>query len=69
MFLIAVVGVAGCSESPASFGITGPGAEAPTMPSIRDDSIIGNPGVPEYGQSYGPSVGPIPSSGRYFNYN
>ena len=44
LFLIAVVGVAGCSDSPASLGITGPGADAPALPSIGDDSIIGNPG-------------------------
>ena len=69
LFLIAVVGVAGCSDSPASLGITGPGADAPAPPSIGDDSIIGNPGIPDYGQSYGPSIGPIPSSGRFFNYN
>jgi hypothetical protein len=69
LFLIAVVGVAGCSDSPASLGITGPGAAPPAQPSIGDDSIVGDPGIPNYGQSYGPSIGPIPSSGRFFNYN
>ena len=69
LFLIAIIGVAGCSDSPASLGITGPGVEAPPPPSIGDDSIIGNPGVPDPAQSYGPSVGPLPSSGRFFNYN
>ena len=69
LFLIAVVGVAGCSDSPASLGITGPGAGPPALPSIGDDSIVGNPGIPDYGQSYGPSIGPIPSNGRFFNYN
>ena len=47
LFLIAVVGVAGCSDSPASLGITGPGTDAPAPPSIGDDSIIGNPGIPD----------------------
>ena len=45
------------------------GRRSTAPPSIGDDSIIGNPGVPDPGQSYGPSVGPIPSSGRFFNYN
>ncbi len=65
LVLIAVVGVAGCSDSPASLGITGPGAGPPPLPSIGDDSV----GIPDYGQSYGPSIGPIPSNGRFFNYN
>jgi len=66
LFLIATLCVAGCGESPASFGITGPGA--PPAPA-SDDSTIPNPGIPDAGGGYGPGFGPTPSSGRYFNYN
>jgi hypothetical protein len=65
--LIAVLGVAGCNDSPASLGITGPGAPAP-LPVI-DDSVINGPTTPDTGVVYGPSIGPVQSSGRYFNYN
>ena len=64
--LIAVLGVAGCNDSPASLGITGPGAPAP-LPVI-DDSVINGPTTPDTGVVYGPSIGPVQSSGRYFNY-
>lgn len=67
LFLIAVVSVAGCDRSPASLGITGPGA-APN-PSVNDGTISA-PGVPDSGGTYyGPSMGPIQPTGRYFNYN
>jgi hypothetical protein len=68
LVLLAVLTVAGCDGSPGSLGITGPGA-APTPARAPDDSTIGNPGVPSYGNSYGPSIGPNQSGGRYFNYN
>jgi hypothetical protein len=68
LFLIATLCVAGCGDSPASLGITGPGAP-PASPAPSDDSTIANPGLPDAGGSYGPSYGPMPSSGRYFNYN
>jgi hypothetical protein len=65
--LIAALGVAGCGGSPQSLGITGPGAP-PVAPAV-DDSTISNPGIPDAGSGYGPSVGPTPSGGRYYNYN
>ena len=68
LFMIATLCVAGCGESPASLGITGPGAP-PTAPPASDDSTITNPGIPDTGGGYGPGLGPSPSSGRYFNYN
>jgi hypothetical protein len=66
LLLIAALGVAGCDASPASLGITGPGAPPPLAPA-SDDSIIRNPGIPDPGGLYGPGTGPSP--GRYFNYN
>jgi hypothetical protein len=68
LILLLALGLVGCSASPASLGITGPGAPAPP-PAAPDDSTIGSPGIPDPGASYGPSIGPAPSSGRYFNYN
>ncbi len=65
LFLIAVFGIAACERSPESLGITGPGASpTPTAPEDR----ISPAGVDPPG-GYGPSLGPLPSSNRYFNYN
>jgi hypothetical protein len=66
LFLIAALGAAGCSGTPESLGITGPGAPPP-QPQPRDD--LSPAGIPDPGSSYGPSYGPIPSNGPYFNYN
>jgi hypothetical protein len=66
--LLAVLALGACDATPASLGITGPGPP-PSPPPAIDDSTILNPGVPDPGNSYGPSVGPSPSSGRFFNYN
>ncbi len=65
--VLVVIGVAGCNGSPESLGITGPGI--PTAQPVHDDSVIDRPGIPDSGRGYGPSVGPMPSTGRYFNYN
>jgi hypothetical protein len=65
--LIVAVTTAGCSGSPSSYGITGP--SQPAAAPMPDDSTIRQPGIPDPGSSYGPSIGPIPSTGRYFNYN
>ncbi len=66
LWLIAL-SLAGCDATPASLGITGP-APPPPPPTV-DDSTITNPGIPDPGNGYGPSVGPSPSAGRFFNYN
>jgi hypothetical protein len=68
VLLIAVLSLAGCSGSPESLGITGPGARPPVHPD-SDDSTVGNPGLPDSGGAYAPSYGPNPAGGRYFNYN
>jgi len=65
--IFAVLAVTACSASPASLGITGP--SPPKPPPTTDDSTILNPGIPDPGNSYGPGVGPSPTSGRYYNYN
>jgi hypothetical protein len=66
LVLVTVLGLAGCGRSPASLGITGPGAPPPAP--TNDDSTITNPGITDPA-GYGPSVGPAPSNQRYFNYN
>ena len=67
LVLIVALSAAGCSATPESLGITGPGA--PPAPAVQDN--IAPVGVPaDTGNSFGPSFGPIPSgNGRYFNYN
>ena len=67
LVLIAALGMVGCDASPASLGITGPGAPPPLAPASDDDSTIRDPGIPDPGGIYGPGTGP--SQGRYFNYN
>jgi len=64
--LIAVLALTGCAASPASLGITGPAPLSP--PPAVDDSVIGQPGVPDT-NGYGPSMVPSTGGGRYFNYN
>ncbi len=69
LILLATLGIAGCGHTPASLGITGPGV-APSPAPASDDSTITSPGIPDQGGGYyGPSIGPMPSNGRYFNYN
>lgn len=65
--LLAALTLANCDATPASLGITGPGA--PPSPPKIDDSTILNPGIPDPGNGYGPSIGPNPSAGQFFNYN
>jgi hypothetical protein len=67
--LAAALALVACDATPGSLGITGPGAPPPPAP-VPDDSTIDSPGIPSQGGgSYGPSIGPAPSNGRYFNYN
>ena len=66
LYLLAAIGITGCEGSPASLGITGPGPQAPPAGPSSDES---EPGLPDSMGNYGPSIGPIPSNGRYFNYN
>lgn len=65
--LIAVLALPGCSGSPASLGITGPGQASPL--AAPEDSMTSSPGVPDAPNGYGPSVGPSQTGGKYFNYN
>ncbi len=67
--LVVVLGVAGCDATPASLGITGPGTSA-VPPRETNDGTLSPPGIPDPpANGYGPSYGPSPSNGRYFNYN
>lgn len=66
---------AGCSGSPAAFGITGPGgpgaSAAPSTPASADDALVAAPGTPRnFGTDYAPSVAPTYGpDGRYYGYN
>ena len=62
-----LLALAGCSGTPADYGITGP--SAPVAPEEPDDSLIGRPGVADPGAGYGPNVAPTTGGGRYYNYN
>lgn len=68
--LCMLLGLTSCGGSPASLGITGPGASAVPPPApTTDDSTIGIPGVPAT-NSYGPTIGPTGGGeGHFFNYN
>jgi hypothetical protein len=65
--LAVLLALAGCSGTPADYGITGP--TAPVAPEEPDDSLIGRPGVSDPGAGYGPNVAPTTGGGRYYNYN
>ena len=66
--MLAALALTACNATPASIGITGPGAPPPPPPAI-DDSTILNPGIPDPGNGYGPGVGTHPSAGQFYNYN
>lgn len=63
----ALLVLTGCVASPADLGLTGPAPPVP--PPVIDDSTIGNPGLPDAGAGYGPSIIPSTGGGRYYNYN
>ena len=65
--LLLALALAGCEAPPASLGISGPARLQP--PAELDDSTIVNPGMPDAGNGYGPSIAPSTGGGRYFNYN
>ena len=59
--------LAGCSGTPASFGLTG--RVAPTVPEAASDAVIGLPGIQPDNGSYTPRLTPSTGSGRYFGYD
>jgi len=75
MCLTAVLGVAGCSATPASFGITGPGTSEPASfkaAPADDDAAVGMPGIGDGGSAYTPSskpAGDAAKAGSFFGYN
>jgi hypothetical protein len=66
--LLGLLLLAGCTGSPADFGITGPGMQ-PLPTPVDDDNVNQAPGVHDPGTGYGPSVMPSTTNGRFFNYN
>jgi hypothetical protein len=66
--ILAVLCLAACSGNPRDYGITGPG-QGPAPPVHPDDSSVGQPGIPDSGTVYGPSVVPNTGSNRYWGYN
>ncbi|HET7879417.1 MAG TPA: hypothetical protein VFL55_00925 [Acetobacteraceae bacterium] len=66
LYLLAAIGMAGCDGSPSSLGITGPGPQPPPPGPSSDES---DPSLPDTMGPYGPSIGPMQSNQRYFNYN
>jgi hypothetical protein len=73
--LTAALAVAGCSGSPASLGITGPGTSAaPTFKEapVNDDAAVGLPGIPDNQGSFAPTYKPAGDAakpGSFFGYN
>jgi hypothetical protein len=70
------LGLAGCSGSPASFGITGPGVAGPASftppPPDSGDSAVGLPGIPDSGGPYSSSTKPAgdaAKAGGFYGYN
>jgi hypothetical protein len=75
MLLAALLGVAACSTTPASFGITGPGTSPPQSfkaAPADDDSAVSAPGLPDQGRTYSPSLLPAGAAakpGGFYGYN
>ena len=67
LVLLTVLAVPGCADTPASLGITGPGLQAP--PTQPDENAPDTSGVPYTPGPFAPTIGPSPSTDRYFNYN
>lgn len=66
--LACVVGLTGCSLTPAQLGITGPGTLKP--PVQPDDADIATPGIQDGGSQDAPTTSPgMGGSTRYFGYN
>jgi hypothetical protein len=74
--LTAALAVAGCSASPSSLGITGPGTSAPLTfkdtPPVDDDAAVGLPGLQDNQGTYSPTYKPAGDAakpGNFFGYN
>jgi hypothetical protein len=60
--------LAACSGDPRAYGITGPG-RPPQPPVQPDDATLTQPGLPNSGSAYGPSVNPSTGNGRFWGYD
>jgi hypothetical protein len=76
VLLTGLLGVAACSATPASFGITGPGSAAPesfTTPPLDPDAAVSLPGLPNNSVSpYSNTVQPagqVARPGNFYGYN
>jgi hypothetical protein len=75
ILLSTLLGIGACSATPASFGITGPGiAPPPTFKPLpaNDDSAVGQPGLPDSGSQFAPSLlpaGDAATPGGFYGYN
>jgi len=70
-----LLGIAACSATPASLGITGPGTSGPStfkpVPA-SDDAAVPLPGLPASGNPYSNSLRPAGDSaapGSFYGYN
>ncbi len=76
MAVALLVGLGACGASPASFGITGPGASGPTTfkqaAPADDDAAVSLPGIPNTGYIYSPTMKPAGDAaapGGFYGYN
>jgi hypothetical protein len=61
--------LAACSTTPATFGITGPGAQPAPQAAVASDSATDVPGVPLTSPTYGPNTRPVTGSSGFWGYN
>jgi hypothetical protein len=75
LLVAGLLGLGACGATPASFGITGPGAVAPPTfkpAPVNDDSSVALPGIPNTGYIYSPSdkpAGDAAAPGSFYGYN
>jgi hypothetical protein len=75
MLLTAVLGMAGCSVTPQSLGITGPGLSGPptfVAAPADDDAAVTPAGLPATNSVYSPSLQPAGDAAKpnsFYGYN
>jgi hypothetical protein len=75
VLLACSLGMAACSTTPASFGITGPGTSPPATfkaPEATDDSTVRIPGIQDPNSPFSNSLKPAGDAatpGNFYGYN
>lgn len=67
VLVVFLAAMAGCTQSPASLGLTG--GTAPPPPARPNDAVIGVPGLTHGSGTFSPSLAPGTGGGQFYGYN